>query len=540
MSGAVWIGLFLLLGTLMLELVAPKQLKEGFQAIGSSSSFNFGSFDPSASVNLAKNDSTSATAATGLSARIDQPNFLTNLLNRRGDVGIGIEQPGYYQDPRYFLGYADVERYGVKNDFCRMVTRSDTTDKGELFFACALAGTTVADTTQYKTQKVSDGFRISRDDYMRDIIKDGRDAYCRILKSKDGTYLPHCRRAQDTGFSDKDEIDPEPPEEIKTLVDFYSGCEAWFRLRDDMFDYMDRCKGQVAGGQVMDHTPNPVVTKGMTLNGIDQFVRFGDNDELSLGNKVSMRSMRAFSVWVKFDEFTNNAHIFDFGDGAGVNNVFLGILGKGDGGDDPNELRPGAKCPETTIPEGEVGAQFCPEMRAQTLYETSAAAVEKWECKNPSVLPRKMEPIQTKRPAMPTKDASRATLIYEVWDQKLRKVQIKVNRAIPLGQWTHILIAAKNSDAMRPDLNVIINGNLVYTQEQGYLPQAKITSHNYFGKSNWANDFSEYELRDELFKGSIFDFRMYSSVVSESKGKRILQWGLRKLGLDNSYASVTS
>jgi len=523
MSGAVWIGLFLLLGTLVLELVAPKHLREGFQALGSAT-------------NLATNQSTSAPAATGISAA---PNFLTNLLNRRGDVGIGIEQAGYYQDKRYFMGYADVERYGVKNDFCRMVTPSDTTDKGELFFACALAGTTVSNTTQYRTKSVKDGFRISRDDYMRDIIKDGRDAYCRILKANDGVYLPHCRRAQDTGFSDKDEIDSDPPEEIKTLMDFYSGCELWLRLRDDLVDYVDKAIVQVAGGNVIDQTPRPTITKGLTLNGVDQYVRFGDNDELSLGNRVKMRSIRAFSVWVKFDSFTNNAHIFDLGDGAGINNVFLGILGKGDAGEG-DELRPGAKCPETTIPEGEVGAQFCPEIRPQTLYETSAAAVEKWECKDPTVFPRKMEPIQTKRPAVPAENASRATLIYEVWDQKLRKVQIKVNRAVPLDKWTHILITAKTSDAMRPDLNVIINGNLVFTQEQGYLPQAKITSHNYLGKSNWANDFSMYELRDELFKGSIFDFRMYSSVVSESKGKRILQWGMDKLGLDNSYAATTS
>ena len=529
MSGTVWIGLFLLLGTLILELIAPNQMREGFQAMASGSG-----------VNLGANNSTSGPAAKGLSPRIDTPNLLTNLLNRRGDVGIGIEQPGYYQDKRYFLGYADVERYGVKNDFCRMMTRSDTTDKGELFFACALAGTTVSDTTQFRTKSVKDGFRISRDDYMRDIIKDGRDAYCRILKAKDMTYLPHCRRALDTKFSDRDEIDPDPPEQIKTLMDFYSGCELWLRLRDDMLDYMDRAVVQVAGGQVMDETPSPTITKGLTLNGKDQFVRFGDNDELSLGNRVNMRSVRAFSVWVKFDKFTNNAHIFDFGDGAGINNVFLGILGTGDA-DEGNELRPGAKCPETTIPEGEVGAQFCPEMRAQTLYETSAAAVEQWECKNPSVLAKKIPPIQTKRPnSMPTQNASRATLIYEVWDQKLRKVQIKVNRAVPLGEWTHILITAKTSDAMRPDLNVIINGNLVFTQEQSYLPQAKVTSHNYLGKSNWANDFSLYELRDELFQGSIFDFRIYSSVVSETKGKRILQWGLGKLGLDNSYASTVS
>lgn len=287
---------------------------------------------------------------------------------------------------------------------------------------------------------------------------------------------------------------------------------------------------------MIDQKPRPTITDGLRFNGKDQFVRFGDTDELSLGNRVKMRSIRAFSVWVKFDEFTNNAHIFDFGDGAGINNVFLGILGKGEAGDDPNELRPGAKCPETTIPSSPSGAQFCPEIRPQTLYESSAANVEKWECKNPSVLANKVQPIQT-RPAKPpagTSQANRATLIYEVWDQKLRKVQIKVNRAIPLGKWTHILIAAKSMDAMRPDLNVIINGNLVYTMEQGYLPQAKVTSNNYLGKSNWANDFSDYELRDELFSGSIFDFRMYSGLVSETKGKRILQWGMGMLGLDNS------
>jgi len=220
MSGAIWIGLFLLLGTIALEVIAPKQVKEGFQALGSV-------------VNLASNNSTSAPAATGLSDRIDVPNILTRSLNRRGDVGIGIEQPGYYQDKRYFLGYADVERYGVKNDFCRMMTRSDTTDTGELFFACALAGTSVSDTTQFRTKSVKDGFRISRDDYMRDIIGDGREAYCRILKARDGTYLPYCRRALDTKFSDKDEIDPEPSEQIKTLLDFYSGCEVWFRMRKE-------------------------------------------------------------------------------------------------------------------------------------------------------------------------------------------------------------------------------------------------------------------------------------------------------------------
>ena len=524
MSGAVWIGLCILLGALALELIAPKRLSEGFDVLA------------------------------GISATPDPlPNIITMSLARRSDVGPGYEgkggsaaipkpadtqgvrgmdQQGFSQDMRYYSGYADVQRYGIKNDFCRMVTASDVTDTKGLFFACALAGTT-GTATGFRTETVKDGFKISRDDYMRDIIKDGRDAYCRILL-KDGVYQPLCRRSLDLRFSDKDEPDTDPPEEVKTLTDFYAGCEMWLRLRDDMVDYINRAIVQTAGGLQINPRPNPTVTNGLRFNGIDQFVRFGDSDELSLGNRVKMRMVRAFSVWVKFDAFTNNAHIFDFGDGAGINNVFLGILGKGDaaGADDQNLVRPGSKCPETTIPAEPSGAQFCPEIRSQTLFETSAADVEHWECKDLTVLPRKVGPIQTRTAKPPpTSQANRATLIYEVWDQKLRKVQIKVNQAIPLGQWTHILITAKTMDAMRPDLNVVINGNLVFTQEAAYLPQAKVTTHNYLGKSNWANDFSDYELRDELFNGSIFDFRMYSAAVSETKGKRILQWGMNKLGL---------
>ena len=503
MSGAVWIGLCILLGALTMEIFIPRRLKEGFQAI------TYSTPDPG-------------------------PNILTVKVTRRSDVGIGRETGpgGLAQDRRYFAGYVNIQRFGIKNDFCRMVTPSDAKDTQQLFFACALAGT-LGSSSSFRTENVRDGFKLSRDDYMRDIMEDGRDAYCRILL-KDGVYQPMCRRALDLRFSDKDEPDADPPEEIKTLADFYSGCEIWLRLRDDMVDYVNRAVVQTGGGLKIDQTPNPTVTRGLTFNGVDQFVRFGDTDELSLGNRVKMRSIRAFSVWVKFDKFTNNAHIFDLGDGAGVNNVFLGILGKGDG---EEAIRPDSKCPETTIPTERSGAQFCPEIRPQTLYESSAADVEHWECKNPSVLPRKIDPIQT-RPIAGGGGGSRATLLYEVWDQKLRKVQIKINRAIPIGQWTHILITAKTMDAMRPSINIVINGSLMFTQESAYLPQAKVTSHNYLGKSNWANDFSNYELRDELFHGSIFDFRMYSSVVSETKGKRILQWGMRKLGMDNSFSTV--
>jgi hypothetical protein len=519
MSGTVWIGLLVLLGALVLELLSPQALKEGFQAMGER-------LDPQPSQSPLKT----------MEAEPQKLNIITTHITRRGDVGLNRETKGYIQDRRYFAGYADVQRYGIQNDFCRVVTLSG--EEGS-FFACALAGTKGSSPLEFRTKTVAQGFRLGRDDYMRDVIRDGRDAYCRILRYRDGTYQPLCRRAGDTGFLDRDEIDPDPPEDIKTMLDFYAGCAMWLRLRDDMRDYVDTAIVQRAGGITLEEAPRPIVTRGLYFNGQDQFIRLGDTDELSLGNKIQMRTIRAWSVWVKFDVFTNNAHIFDFGDGPGLNNTFLGILGKGEGGDDPATLRPWSQsCPETTVPPAPSGAQMVPEVTPQELMRTTRANVDEYSCQGPEVLPRRYSPVET-RPVQSDAHSTRDTLLYEVWDQKMRKVQIKVNRAVPLQRWTHIVVTAGSMDAMRPELKVYINGNLLYTQAEGYLPQAKVTSNNYLGKSNWMNDLGEYELRDELFNGSLFDFRMYTAPMSEAKVKRTLQWGMGKLGLDTSFESVS-
>jgi hypothetical protein len=254
-----------------------------------------------------------------------------------------------------------------------------------------------------------------------------------------------------------------------------------------MNDYMDRAIVQFAGGLRIDQTPRPTVTQALYFNGQDQFVRLGDTSELSFGNVVKMRSLRAWSVWVKFDSFTNNAHIFDFGDGPGVNNTFMGILGKGDAAEDSgNKVRPGTDCPETTIPDGPSGAQFCPELKPQDLYATSSANVDEYTCPGLDTYARKMEPIQTKK-VRPATDAKRATLLYEVWEKKLRKVQIKVNGAIPIGKWTHIVLTAKNMDAMRPDLNVYVNGNLVFNVHFVKLVYAAYTRQGKISENKNAN-----------------------------------------------------
>ena len=505
MSGAVWLVIWILLGALALEVLSPKLMTEGFQSFSES---------PSTLI-----------TATDIAVK---PTILSNQILRRGDVSVGREEGGYEQDGRYFRGYTDVQRYGFKNDFCRVV-RPQGELENESFFACALAGTKDVTTLAFRSISVKNGLRLSRDDYMHDILKDGREAYCRILKGKDGMYQPYCIRALDTSFAEKDQVDPDPPEEIKTLLNFYDSCRLWFRFRDDMIDTMGVTKVSIAGGMSIDETPRPAITRGLHFNGQDQFLRISDAPDLSFGNKVNMRSIRAFSIWVYFDEFTNNAHIFDFGDGPGKNNTFLGILGKGDGGNTA-DLRPESDCPETTVPDSPSGAQFSPEIRAQELLESSCGNVDAFDCKGPEVRARRLPPSSV-RPEKKQSGGELATLLYEVWDSTLRKVQVKINRVIPLKKWTHILITATTMDALRPDLQFYINGKPVYTELTAFLPQAKTTSNNYLGRSNWANETSGYELRDEAFSGSLFDFRMYSAPITDRKREAIVKWGKGLLGL---------
>jgi hypothetical protein len=493
-----------------LELVAPAKLTEGFQALAPAQP-----------------------AAPGPITAEDGQNSLTSSFPRRGDVGPTREQKGYRTDKRYIADWADVQRIGVKNDWCRMVYpeggKEDTS-----FFACALGGSGSLSSVKYRTKAIAEGFRRSRDDYLNKLRKGGATSYCRILKDKDGTWQPLCLEGADTGFGTKDLMDPNPPEEITTLLEFYRGAKGWLRLRDDMLDYTGNLFIQKAGGLAVEESPpRPTVTRGLKFNGVDQFLRIGDQDDLSLGSVIPLRQLRAFTLWVKFDEFTNNAHIFDFGDGPGMNNTFLGIYRTGDL-DRPsgNEVRPGPVCQESTVPTGPSGAQCVPEVRPQKAMVDGRGNVDEYTCLGPEVLVDEARAV----PILPREEAgtgprSRATLLYEVWDSRLRKMQIRLNRVIPLGAWTHIAITAASADALRPNIQVWINGNLWFTKESGCLPQADTTAKNYIGKSNWTDKEDLYELRDELFKGSIFDFRMYSTPLSETKIKRTLQWGMGLLGV---------
>jgi len=452
----------------------------------------------------------------GFTAIVPQSSFWSTFIAPRADVGPIEEDSDYIRDPRYFNGYADVSRLGVAYDFCRMVTKKG---KEDLFFACALSGTENLDSTVFRTNSVKGGFRISKDDYMRDINNDGRADYCRILLDRDSTYQPLCVRAGDGRFDSRDVVDPSPPLDIQQLLRFYEGCEIWLRFSNSLEDTVGAVNVQIAGGITVDEMPSAPV--GVTFNGANQYLRIYDGDSLTLGTGVPLRSIRTWMVWVRYDAFTNNAKIFDFGNGSSADNVFLGILGAGDYG-----LQ---HANESTIPTEPSGQQDVPETTPKNLMETTDANVNDFECKAIEVFPRKLKPSTVSSDTIPS---DKATLLYEVWDKKSRKMRITVNNVLPLKKWTHIAITADSDDAFRPALTVYIDGIKVYTKLDGCLPSTGLMTNCYFGKSNWRVSSSQYSNKDELFKGSLFDFRAYSVPVSPDFIAESFSWGAGMLGLN--------
>ena len=496
----LWIGVCLLAAVAVLEVFWPQVLREGFETVG---------------------------GAVGLADSA----FWAKWVPRRGDVGPdpAQEEGGYIRDPRYFAGYTDVQRLGANQDFCRMIVSK--ADKEDIFFACALGGTEGLSTTRYRTKSKKQGFQLSRDDYMNE-LGDGREGYCRILKVDANTFEPRCNQAMDEGFRDKLVIDPNPPADIQEMLVFYEGIVFWLRFRDDMVDYAKNLTITTAGHLTIDEAPpNPAIARTLEFNGVDQFLRIGDNKDLEFGNTVDLRYLRSICFWVYFDEFTNNAHIIDFGNGAGKDNVLIGIIGRGNAGPSARERTPFCGSVEgNTLPCPPSGAQSVEIQTPQELMETTPANVNDFVCPQPEIIGRTMPPVQPKS-TPPSKDAKTADLMYEIWDTQQRKVHVKLRNAVPLQKWAHICITATSMDAARPDLAFYINGKEVHREPGAWLPQDTYTTRNYIGKSNWSSATTPYENADELFKGKLFDLRGYQTPMNDAKIKDTYTWGSKLLGL---------
>jgi Concanavalin A-like lectin/glucanases superfamily len=482
--------------------------------------------------------------------------FITGYFPRRGDVSFEMDEAGYIQDKRHVRGYADVQGLSVNHDFCRMIVPKGAPDE-EKFFACALAGTENLSSTKFRTISVKQGLKTSRDDYMRDLEGEGRFNYCAVVKSNSATWEPQCYRPLLTNFDSRQTVDTEPPKDIADILYFYEGIMFWFRFIDDMKDYAENLKTYSAGSieineaevkvlpsQLMDGSESRTtkldervqITNGLKFNGSDQFLRLGDSPDMGFGKKISLTTLRSLCFWVKFDEFTNNAHILDFGNGAGLDNVFVGIIGKGDESIDKGSMIRGANvCDDmnNTVPSFPSGAQPVPDMTPMKLMLSTSANVDDPPCEAP-VLPRNLpplEPLQGSKKRHGSMPPKTATLLYEVWNGKLRLQHVKVQGAFKLKQWTHVCITTASSDGVRPALQIWIDGKKAAEDPSAHLPQSSFTTNNYLGKSNWLNETSNYENKAELFNGSLFDVRGYNQAVIDKKLTKTIQWGKLRLGL---------
>jgi hypothetical protein len=119
------------------------------------------------------------------------------------------------------------------------------------------------------------------------------------------------------------------------------------------------------------------------------------------------------SFWVYFDEFTNNAKIFDFGNGAGKDNIFIGIIGRGNetAQMDTIRLNPCGLDNTSTVPKAPSGAQNVEETTPENLMATSSANVDEYDCPKAEIYGRTLPPVQPF--AMPQFKATSADLLYE-------------------------------------------------------------------------------------------------------------------------------
>lgn len=480
---SLWIAIILLIGVMIYELWKPKWVNEGFTDLVS----------------------------------VGGSSFWQKWMPRRGDIGQDPtgEPDGYIRDIRYFAGYTDVQRLGQDHDFCRMILPPNGEAK-DMFFACALGGTEGLSSVKFRTPSIADGFEVSRDDYMN-------AGYCRILKRGDG-FQAMCNPIGDTSFKSLS-VDPAPPKDIVTLLSFYDGIVFWLRFKDSMDDFAKNLIVSTAGSIEIDERPAPV-TQGLEFNGVDQFLRLGDDRNLQFGDIVQLRYLRATSFWVYFEEFTNNAKIFDFGNGANADNVFVGIIGRGNLGTQQEEPSKCVDESERTVPDQPSGAQCVQEVSPEVAFATSRADVNTYDCPSPELFGRIMEPLEKKTKKQ---NATSADLLYEIFEGKMRKLHVQVKNVFPIKKWTHIVITTTNNAAFSSGLKIYANGKLVHTEQSAFLPQTNYTTSNYIGKSNWANATSPYANADELFKGRLFDFRGYRTAFTEQKINDTYEWGQKLL-----------
>jgi hypothetical protein len=468
-------------------------------------------------------------------------NFLEEFYPKRTDIipGKTVEDNDWIRDVRYKEQYVDVQKIGIKNDLCRVVMKRD--NPGTMIMACALAGTDGTPSRNYATLSKAKGFVFSRDDYFRENADSKRADYCRIVKTElapDDKWQARCAPGGNDMFLSKEILDNDPPKNIVDLLWFFEGIMIWYRFKDDMLDYAQNTQLAIAGNIQIDQDPLNNKTEGLKINPVydadktegstvattaDQFLRIGENSELEFDQKVELRNLRSFMFWVKFDKFTNNAHIFDFGNGSGHDNIYFGIEGAGNTVSTNKEKPLSSQVSDANI----VCQSSAPrELDPRVFMKYTEANVELYDCPGPEPIAHttdvNLPPPKRSFSDNKKNNTKKANILFEIWDKEQRKMRIRCIDALQEGKLHHVACTVTDM-SFRPTWKVYVDGINIFTLEEGHLGQANYTTKNYIGRSNWEAIEGTYS--DERFRGTLFDFRMYRIPLSETKILKSIEWG---------------
>jgi len=432
-------------------------------------------------------------------SRTIKEGFSALTMPLRSDIGFARdgweEESGYERDLRYSETFADVQGLGAATDFCRAVQRRG--DPDSLRMVCALGRRDGFDTMEYRSRSRGEGFCWSRDDYWRKGIgcdgqPTGRMDYCRIIKDEiTGEWYSSCAVAGRNGFAVTEERDTAPPPHIRQLLEAYEDASVWYRLFDDVEDYTHNTVLEFHGRPEIPKLLKADVSRGLQFNRrasdpLKDYVRWGEPGQLTLGQAVLPRQIRAISFWVWLDTMEKQPRVLDCGnmaDGGQMRDrVWIGI----EGGD--RDL-PAAM---TTVPKlTPPAAEFRP-----------AAALALGSPVEPlhpdAALPATLHHPDSDKPPAPTS----GTWVFEIWDGEQRIMRLKADHTARAGQWQHVVLTTTDSTSWWPTWQMWIDGTVVASRVEGRTIPALTLAENYLGRG---------------MRGCLQDFRIYTKPMTAEK-----------------------
>lgn len=102
---------------------------------------------------------------------------------------------------------------------------------------------------------------------MRDVTRDGRSDYCRIIRfPHTDLFVASCAVGEAVGFGKQELEDPNPPDDVARMLWWLQGAMLYMPLDQGVKDLVDDRTVIAAMGTLL---PDAESTEGLELNGVD-------------------------------------------------------------------------------------------------------------------------------------------------------------------------------------------------------------------------------------------------------------------------------